>query len=586
MLIRLKKRKILQLLFGAVVLVVFFCTVHKDASSSWLDASKSRLSNLTGFSSRNIFYTLLVDAIVKTKPLDTLPDLRELHAAEGCEFADNVAAHDTTHDDNLSYESLSRCYKLNRTLLANLAEMHNEFTDILLGKLNYSIPQREALFPESEGIVTIGGGKYSVLAHTMIKKLRETGTTLPIEVIIPPQDEGDDDFCKNWLPRQNGKCLYFSDIVPSKPLRDLELTHFQLKVFGLIISNFKRIIFIDADNYPVTNLDLVFNTTSFQDTGLIMWPDLWRRVTPPAFYNIIGSTINTSKRVRFVSDDVSPVSRYDPFVSKSKEYTSEEMQDHFLRHVPLHDMDGAMPDLTSESGQMVIDKVRHFHTLLLALYYNVYGPTWYYKMLSQGTAGEGDKETFIAAAHALNAPYYQVKTKFEFDGFFYKEGDYKGLALLQHNFEQDYKQYQKAKKKVKANIDQFSQLDVDYSLDGGFLKSLMLNDDGSDLDIMFIHASYYKADPWNLYHENRFIGPDGEQLRGFRKPQRYAMDFELFLFDDMKESFCTPAKDKVIKFKYFEDKINTPDWDKMCKYLADHVDYLQSTHKEIMEKKN
>ena len=52
-------------------------------------------------------------------------------------------------------------------------------------------------------------------------------------------------------------------------------------------------------------------------------------------------------------------------------------------------------------------------------------------------------------------PYYQVRTKFEFDGFFYQKDDYKGLALLQHDFEQDYKQYQKAQQKVKANIEEF-----------------------------------------------------------------------------------------------------------------------------------
>ena len=290
--------------------------------------------------------------------------------------------------------------------------------------------------------------------------------------------------------------------------------------------------------------------------------------------------------MRFISDDISPVSRYDSFISNSEDYTSEEMQDHFLRHVPLHDLDGTMSDLTSESGQMVIDKIRHFHTLLLALYYNVYGPTWYYNIISQGTAGEGDKDTFIAAAHALNASYYQVKTKFEFDGFFYKKNDYKGIALLQHDFEQDYKQYQKAQQKVKADVEKFSKLDPDYTLDKGFLKSLMLNEDGTDLDIMFIHASFYKADPWTLYRENRFTDPDGKQLRGFRKPYRYAMDFEMFLFRDMKESFCTPPKNQVIKFKYFNDKLNTPEWDKMCQYLTNHLDYLEATHNEFMEKKN
>lgn len=74
----------------------------------------------------------------------------------------------------------------------------------------------------------------------------------------------------------------------------------------------------------------------------------------------------------------------------------------------------------------------------------------------------------------------------------------------------------------------------------------MVNDDGSDLDIMFIHASFYKADPWTLYHENRFIGPNGEQVRGFRKPHRYGMDFELFLFNDMRGPSVPLRKAKLL----------------------------------------
>lgn len=68
MLIRLKKRKILHVILIAVVVILFFCSVHKDASSSWLYGNKLRLPSLTRSDPKNDFYTALVQAIVENKP--------------------------------------------------------------------------------------------------------------------------------------------------------------------------------------------------------------------------------------------------------------------------------------------------------------------------------------------------------------------------------------------------------------------------------------------------------------------------------------------------------------------------------------
>jgi alpha 1,2-mannosyltransferase len=57
----------------------------------------------------------------------------------------------------------------------------------------------------------------------------------------------------------------------------------------------------------------------------------------------------------------------------------------------------------------MISKRKHSLSLLLALYYNFYGPRFYYKLLCQMAAGEGDKETWLAAVTALNKTYYQVR---------------------------------------------------------------------------------------------------------------------------------------------------------------------------------
>lgn len=64
----------------------------------------------------------------------------------------------------------------------------------------------------------------------------------------------------------------------------------------------------------------------------------------------------------------------------------------------------------TESGQLLINKEQHRESLLMMLYYNYYGPSYYYPLQAQGGPGQGDKDTFVAAAMAVSAPYYAVKS--------------------------------------------------------------------------------------------------------------------------------------------------------------------------------
>lgn len=67
--------------------------------------------------------------------------------------------------------------------------------------------------------------------------------------------------------------------------------------------------------------------------------------------------------------------------------------------------------------------------------YNVYGPKYYYPLLSQGSQGEGDKETFAAAAIYLDQPYYLVERSVDPLGFFQKNNqqDFRGVGMLQYD---------------------------------------------------------------------------------------------------------------------------------------------------------
>jgi alpha 1,2-mannosyltransferase len=65
----------------------------------------------------------------------------------------------------------------------------------------------------------------------------------------------------------------------------------------------------------------------------------------------------------------------------------------------------------TESGEILYSKSKHNLSIMLATYYNYYGPDFYYPLQSQGAPGEGDKETFLWSAVALSEPFYTVKTK-------------------------------------------------------------------------------------------------------------------------------------------------------------------------------
>ena len=96
---------------------------------------------------------------------------------------------------------------------------------------------------------------------------------------------------------------------------------------------------------------------------------------------------------------------------------------------------------SSESGMFLISKSKHKSTLLLSLYYNVYGPSHYYKLLSQGSVGQGDKETYLAAAMSLNASFYTVNTNVEELGYYHDDHQFKGCGATQFNPKDDYKKH-------------------------------------------------------------------------------------------------------------------------------------------------
>jgi hypothetical protein len=124
-----------------------------------------------------------------------------------------------------------------------------------------------------------------------------------------------------------------------------------LKPWSLLHSEFREVIYLDADSFPVRNPEYMFDHPVYKETGAVFWPD-------------IGMTAKDNP----IWEDMGVPYRLEP---------------------------------EFESGQMLIDTVRHREPLELALQMNIEAEK-YYQMIW------GDKDTFRFAFHKYGRPFAMI----------------------------------------------------------------------------------------------------------------------------------------------------------------------------------
>ncbi|GAV51649.1 hypothetical protein ZYGR_0AF01200 [Zygosaccharomyces rouxii] len=487
---------------------------------------------------------------------------------EDCPLHGDIGFRPENYDEwpALAHDSLENCLEISPEEVSMLKKNHAAYVEVLD---SLRLPKNVY---KGKGIVTVGGGKFSLLALLVIRSMRELGTTLPAEVFIPPSDEGENQLCDEILPQYNAKCVYLSDVLPPHVIANSEFTGYQFKSLSLIASSFEDVLFLDADNFPVKKLNDVFDLDPYKNTKFVLWPDFWRRTTQPIYYDIAGISVNRHKRVRNCFDNLTP-----PEV-----YTKNTKQ---MDNIPFHDFEGTIPDVSTESGQLMISKSTHLPTILLALYYNVNGPSWYYPMFSQRAAGEGDKETFLAAANFYGLQFYQVKTATGVEGYHKPNNEgFRGVAMLQHDLNQDYLRYETAAKAIEANYGgktaKSIKYDKLYSLDN-FYKTYFGSENSAlkECDVMFAHSHAPKFDPYGLWTNNELV-QDGRHFRSYtslKKINNY--DLELSAINSIHKFVCL----EKVNFKYLSEKIQSNQGhQEMCDYISKRREFLISTHDQAI----
>lgn len=213
--------------------------------------------------------------------------------------------------------------------------------------------------------------------------LRSTGCALPVEIWMweheydPVQDL--------WVADQNAiiKRLPAPDIIPKQPSEVLRW-QWLIKPMALLKSKFRHIIFLDADNFPIVDPTFLFDTIEYSGTGAIFWPDVGRMQKEHPIWN--------------------------------------------LMYVQYRDE----PDF--ESGQMVIDTLRHKEPLEFALQMN-WDSEFYYTILW------GDKDTFRFAFHKFGRSFSMTQHPLQMlalpgspqgSGGVMCQHDFEGTRIFQH----------------------------------------------------------------------------------------------------------------------------------------------------------
>lgn len=239
----------------------------------------------------------------------------------------------------------------------------------------------------TRGIVVSVGNDGLTIFTTSLRMLRISGCTLPVEVFT---NEYERIPCVEIFPSLGARCVWLKDQMREDAAKPLKPEKYGYKAASIAFSSFEQVLYMDNDLFPVMDPVSLFDAEPFNSSGMVLWPDYWASTTSPLYYQIAG-------------------------------VDAPDLRDR----------------ASTESGAILINKSTHSKSILLTIYYNIY--TWglYYRLFGQGAMGEGDKETWAAAARVFNLSFYQVNEAPAHIGY-HCDGRDRSIASAQHHAQDDW----------------------------------------------------------------------------------------------------------------------------------------------------
>lgn len=230
---------------------------------------------------------------------------------------------------------------------------HIYLMDTLISQ-KYTVPK----YKYDRGIVIgAGGAKYFGCGFACFYILRKLGCELPIEFWYLDEYEMDNkmkNLCDNFGIKYVNAVKYCKD----NNLTPRILNGWELKPLATLHSDFKEVLYLDADNIPTMDPSYLFDIEEYRNLGAIFWPDL-----PPG---------------------------------RRKEWLPAICWE----NVGLEYRD----EVDFETGQYLIDKEKCFKELNLTMWMNEHSD-WFYKFVY------GDKSTFHLAWRKCGADYVVPKRR-------------------------------------------------------------------------------------------------------------------------------------------------------------------------------
>ncbi len=234
---------------------------------------------------------------------------------------------------------------------SDLVEYNPELVTALLAASKREVPSGLT----GRGIVMVGGGRFLPSAYLAVKRIRSTGCTLPVELWYLGKAEMPGQFLPIF--QELGVRLVDATEIGSK-FGFHKLGGWECKPLAITYSNFAEALFIDSDNLVLQDPSFLFESQEYLSSGAIFWPDFpvvndeYWRIKPEAF-SILGL----------------PPQR----------------------------------DIETESGQLVINKLRHWGALLTTVAMNQ-ASDFFYTHCSYG-----DKDTFTLAWLLTESSFHRIK---------------------------------------------------------------------------------------------------------------------------------------------------------------------------------
>lgn len=233
------------------------------------------------------------------------------------------------------------------------------------------IPLYPSRFSGRGIVICAGGVNYFTCAWVNINMLRKNGCQLPIEVWYSGTELNAEAIAA--LETLDVRCKNCQDYTST---HQPALMSWAMKPFAILQSDFREVLYLDADNNCISDPTFLFENKAYEEYGTIFWPDFWTTDRNNPIWKIIGC----------------------------KE-------------------DGS---IEQESGQLLINKERCWRELNLCLYFNL-NKKDYYRMLL------GDKDTFRFAWKALRTPYYMIADAVGLCGIEEPSVGFCGMSMVQHD---------------------------------------------------------------------------------------------------------------------------------------------------------